>query len=85
MQTWLTKLLTGIIVTWGRDLVGFLVGLFSKYMFKKKTEEINDSQADRVQKLANEIRQLEKEGKPVPQELKDAYENESARLINSGI
>ena len=49
----------------------------------KKTKSENEKQAELVESIAAEIRELIKAGKPVPEELRERLSNENRKLTDS--
>lgn len=69
---------------WGKLLSG-AARLYSWFKERKVRQEIVDenmSQAERVEKLAEEIKFLIKEGKPVPAELEQRLSDETRKLLS---
>ena len=67
------------------SLVILLVGKVKSVLAEKKIEEVNDTQAEIVEKLRQEKIVLIKAGQIVPKELEDKLRIESHKLISSGI
>lgn len=77
------KLLTGVIVQWGQKLFQFIYQWIMTYVSRSKLQKDNDTQADKVQKIADEIKLLQANGKPIPPELLEKLRSESRKLINN--
>lgn len=83
MGAWLTRILSTVFISWGKSLVTFLVGLATKYWEYLQLKKINRSQAEKVQKLADEIKKLHEAGLPIPESLKEELRRESSKLISN--
>jgi hypothetical protein len=72
---------------WGKssELFTFLLEKIKRYFEYKDIIEENKAQADIVESIRMEIINLIKNGKPVPEELKERLRVESRRLIDSSI
>ena len=68
---------------WGKLIDGAarLYSWFKERTIRKKIVDENMSQAEKIEKLAEEIKKLIKEGKPVPAELEQKLADESRKLI----
>lgn len=81
-MSFLSKLLSGIFT----DMLGkFFYWITDFFKVKKEREDLskkNRNQAEIVDALSKQIQQLMREGKPVPQELKDKLREESRILIS---
>lgn len=85
MSAFLANLVSSLIVpvlswTWGK--VASLIQLFKKLDFLKDVQTKREEQADLVQKLSDEIKALVIAGQPVPDELKEKFRVENAKLLD---
>ena len=83
-MSWLYKILGGVVADIASKLVAWVSDFISTYFKFSKEKKENEDQAAKVQSIADQIKQLIKDGKDVPPELKDKLREESRRL-NSGI
>jgi len=62
-------------------LTVWLVQKFAAMQSMKREETANDNQAAKVENVAEKIRELLRQGLPIPPELKEQLREESRRLI----
>lgn len=80
----LTGLLSSMLPAALNWVVGFLSGTFSffvNFFSLKKTQTARKSQAQTVEELSNQIKALAREGKTIPDELKNQLREESRKLV----
>jgi hypothetical protein len=81
--TWLTNLLTNIGTNYiGKFLSSAFTFLKDFFAMKQKEKSIN-ADAKSVEDISAEIKKLILEGKPVPEELKNALRSASRKLISN--
>jgi hypothetical protein len=82
MPTWLLAFVSGWLKELAISLFAKLVSYYAKLKRYKKIEEKNMTRAKEVEEVADIIKKLLKEGKEVPQELKDKL-REKSRILNN--
>lgn len=80
MQKWVLTYLLNWLLGKAQELFSFLYAEWKKRKEAKEIKDKNESQADKVQAIADEIQRLVNAGLPVPQTLKDQLLHESRNL-----
>lgn len=82
MPVWLAAIIGGWLKDWAISAISWLVSFFQKIARYKKIETDNNNQAKTVQSVADQIKQLLKDGKPIPPELTERLLEENSKLNN---
>lgn len=80
MYKWVLTYLLNWLLGKSQELFSYLYAKWKAHKEAKERQEVNDSQADKVQKIADEIKRLMDQGLEVPQTLKDELIYESRKL-----
>lgn len=78
----LEKLLTGVLKNILVSITTWIYDFFKTKKEREVLEEKNLTQAQKVEAISEEVKKLLREGKEVPQELKDKLREESRILVN---
>lgn len=82
MPSWIVKILTNLAISKVGDFFEWIWDYVETKFRRKSIEKDNDTQADKVQSAADKIKELIKNGQPVPEELKDELRRESRKLVD---
>lgn len=85
MSGFFASLVSSLIVpalSWAWGKVASLIQLFKKLDFLKDIQTKREEQAELVEKLAEEMKVLIQAGQPVPDELKERFRAENAKLLD---